>query len=175
MKKNNWYIITGPPCSGKTTLLNLLRKKGYQVVEEAARILIDREIAEGNTIERIRKNELSFQKKVLQQKINMEKQLSRGELIFFERGIPDSIAYFKLCGITSDFSLKKALNKCFYKKIFFLELLDYKKDYARVENEKDAVILERLLEESYIKLKMEVVKVPKMSIKKRLDFIIDRI
>ncbi|PIS15984.1 hypothetical protein COT62_00785 [Candidatus Roizmanbacteria bacterium CG09_land_8_20_14_0_10_41_9] len=60
MKKNNWYVITGAPSAGKTTLLKELEKKGYTVIYEAARIIIDREMKKGKKLSEIRKNELEF-------------------------------------------------------------------------------------------------------------------
>ena len=41
---NNWYVITGAPSSGKTTLLEYLKKKGQKVYFEWARIYIDQEM-----------------------------------------------------------------------------------------------------------------------------------
>ena len=62
MDSNNWYVITGAPHSGKTSVLKLLEEKGYRVIYEAARIYIDQEIEKGRTIEEIRESELEFQK-----------------------------------------------------------------------------------------------------------------
>ena len=38
------YVLTGGPCSGKTTVLNILAKCGYPVVPELAREMIEKEI-----------------------------------------------------------------------------------------------------------------------------------
>ena len=175
MIKNNWYVITGAPCSGKSTILFLLKNKGYYVVEEAARVYIDQEMAKGRTLEEIRKNEYAFQKKVLQIKINNEKKLSKDKLIIFERGIPDSIAYFKLCGVNKNYYFEEIIKKCSYRKIFLFELLDYQIDYARTEDKERANHLEKLLEESYQYINAPVIKIPKMSIEKRLEIILSHI
>jgi predicted ATPase len=176
MQNNNWYVITGGPCSGKTTTLKIIGEMGYRVEYERSRVLIDEEIKKGKTLGEIRKDEYIFQKKVLQMKINLENKLSNNELVFIERGIPDSVAYYeKLCGVKDDVFLKKSLEKCLYKKVFLFELLDYKEDYARVEDEKEAKDLEDALEKSYTELGMEVVRVPKMSISKRVKFILEKL
>ena len=91
-RKNNWYVVTGGPCSGKTTLLQYLKSLGYHVEFEIARLYIDQELKKGKTLGEIRKNEAGFQMEVLKRKIKLEKTLSQQEQIFLERGIADSVA-----------------------------------------------------------------------------------
>jgi predicted ATPase len=175
IRKNNWIVLTGAPSSGKTTVLKELEKKGFRVVYEVARTYIDKQIKLGKTIKEIRKNELFFQKKILDLKMKLEKSLPKNEIIFFERAIPDTVAYYKLCGITSDNKLKKILNKCSYSKVFILHLINYKKDYARVETASEAKKLEKLLKESYQKIKSPIINVPAMPVKKIVKFIINHL
>lgn len=173
---NNWYVITGGPCSGKTTTLGVIEKMGYQVEYETARFWIEQELKKGKTLEEMRKDEYLFQKKILELKIEYEKKFPKNELVFIERGIPDTTAYYQQsCGIKEDELLKESLQKCSYKKVFLFELLDYQRDYARLENEKEAKILEDLLEESYRSLGMEVIRVPKMSVQQRVEFILKQL
>jgi len=172
---NNWYVLTGAPCSGKTTILKLLEKRGFQIVPELARVYIDEEIARGKTLEQIRENELVFQRKILELKIDFEKNLPKGKIIFFDRGIPDSDAYFKLCGLEKDDFLDQAIANCFYKKVFLLDFVEYKKDYARTESREEQIKLHNLLEASYKKLSIPLIRVPvvpKREIKQKLDFIL---
>ena len=67
----------------------------------------------GKTLAQIRKDELKFQRQILKLKIDFEKKLPKKETIFLERGIPDSLAYYELCGVTDDKFLKNAVNKSF--------------------------------------------------------------
>ncbi len=89
---NYWFIITGAPSTGKTTLLDVLKQRGYRVIYELARQYIDDQIQNhGKTLEDIRGDHLKeqrFQDEVLQLKITTEKKLPREEIVFFERGIP---------------------------------------------------------------------------------------
>ncbi len=172
---DNWYVLTGAPSSGKTTTLKALEKKGYKVFYEWARIYIDDEMRKGRTLKEIRKDELSFQRKILELKVNFEKKLPKKDLVFMERGIPDSTAYMQMCGIKNDKALAKELKNCSYKKVFLMELLKYDADYARTESQEEAQLLEKLLEKSYTDLDIEVVRVPKMSVSKRVKFILDNL
>lgn len=173
-KSNNWYVITGGPCAGKTTALKELERRGYKVQYEMARIFIDSEIARGKTIEDIRGDEGEFQRRVLKMKVELEKKLPKDELIFFDLGIPDSITYYEMAGIsTKDAYLKKAVEGSSYRKIFLLEMYPYKKDYARIQPKKDALKIQRLLESSYRRLGYPIVKVPAISNnEERVDLIL---
>lgn len=40
MNQNNFFLITGGPGSGKSSLIDLLRHNGYKTVTEAARLVL---------------------------------------------------------------------------------------------------------------------------------------
>lgn len=176
MKKkiNNWYVITGAPSSGKTSTLKYLKKKGYKVYFEWARIYIDQEMKKGKALSDIRKDELRFQKKVLKLKESFEKKLNPKKLLFMERGIPDSTAYMIWAG-GIDPALKQALKKCSYRKVFLMDLIKFKKDYARTESQEEAVLLDELIEKSYTDLGIPVIRVPMLTAAKRAKFILDNL
>jgi len=168
---SKWYVITGSPSSGKTTLINSLAKLGYQTVPEAARVLIDEETKKGKTLEEIRKNEIEFQKKVLEIKIETEKKLDKSKITFFDRGIPDTIAYFQLYDFDAE-DVIKLCKKLQYRKIFLLEKLPFEKDYARIEDDEKAHKLQILLRNAYADLGYEIIDVPAISVEKRLEMIL---
>ncbi|MDO9399704.1 MAG: ATP-binding protein [bacterium] len=173
MDLNNWYVITGAPSAGKTTLIKLLEEKGYDIVHEAARTYIDQEIRKGKIIDEIRRDELLFQEIVLKMKIEIEESLPKEKIIFFDRGIPDSEAYYKLYNRKNDEFLEKAIKNCSYKKIFLLDFYDMDKDYARIETKEEQIKIHYLLKESYKKINAHIIIVPLMSsIEDRLNFIL---
>ena len=43
--QTRWHVITGAPCSGKTTLIDLVARKGFQTIPEVGREYVEREIA----------------------------------------------------------------------------------------------------------------------------------
>ncbi len=173
--ETNWYVITGASCSGKSTLVSALEKKGHKVTHEAARIYIDREVAKGLTIKEIRADELKFQHEVLQMKLDTEDMLPKDELIFLDRGIPDSTAYYRLYNTDIDDSLGQKLKSCQYKKVFLLDRLPYRQDYARVESEEEQQRIHELLEEAYIEQGFTLVKVPALPVDDRINFILDNL
>lgn len=173
--KNNWYVFTGAPSSGKTTIIRLLEKKGFKAVYEVARIYIDEQLKKGKTIQEIRKDEADFQRKILDLKIHFESKLNSKEITFLDRAIPDSLAYYELVGLPKDKYLEKAAKKTSYKKIFFFEKLEFEKDYARTESAEEIEKLEKLIEKTYENLSIPIIKVPKMSVEKRVEFILNNL
>ncbi len=173
--KTNWYILTGGPCSGKSKTLEYLSSLGYFTFTELARVLVDVEIAKGRKIEEIRKDELNFQKKLLKMKIKLESKVDPKQIIFFDRGIPDSIAYLKKENLNVD-KVIKGSKKRKYKKVFFMEQYQFKGDYARIEDKKTAEIISKLIFETYTNLGYKLVRVPVMrTIEEKGKFILDRL
>jgi predicted ATPase len=171
MRRTNWYVIAGAPCSGKTSVVNELERRGYRVVHETARAYIDEQLAAGKRLDQIKADERAFDNHILNTKLAIESSLPANETIFFDRGIPDSIAYFKLAGLNPAKPIKKS-SLFRYRRIFFFERLGFLEDQVRSEDEQTAVKLNEFILESYRMLDYEVVNVPVLSIENRVEFIL---
>lgn len=174
INNSKWYVITGGPSSGKTTVLRELEKLGYIIYSEAARVFIDKEMKGGKSLEEIRRNEAEFQRKVLKIKIKIEKSAPKNKIVFFDRAIPDSIAYYQVVGLDSS-EVLKFCQKGRYRKIFLFEQLPFDQDYARIEDGKTIKKLNKLLKESYENLGYEVIEIPAMPVEERLKKILSEI
>jgi len=170
----NWYVITGGPSSGKTTVINELVRLGYLAAPDVARDYISQEIANGRSLKEIRGNEAEFQRKVLKMKIEREKKIPKNKIVFLDNAVPCSIAYYQICGLNPQ-EVIKVCEKGRYKKIFFLEQLSFEKDYARSENIEIVNNLNRLLKESYENLGYKVINIPVTPIKNRIQRILTKI
>ena len=174
MSETNWYVVTGAPSSGKTTLVAALEEMGYRVIHEVARAYIEMQMAQGKTLLEIRADKKSFETWILNKKLSIEDGLPRDDLIILDRAVPDSIAYFEEAGIDSGEALRKSPRNR-YKRVFLLDRLPYQDDHARIENHEIAGRLEQGLEKSYRLLGYDVVRVGVMSVADRVKFIVDRI
>ena len=174
MQRTNWYVITGAPCSGKTAVISALEQLGYPVVHEVARAYIDEELKKGKSIAKIKSDVLLFERHILYKKIEIEKSLSKGATVFLDRAVPDSIGYYILEGLSPDEPIKKS-KQTRYKKIFFFERLLFEKDAVRSEDDKIAAELDRILKESYQMLGHEIISVPILTVKDRVDFILKHV
>ncbi|MEE4358121.1 MAG: ATP-binding protein [Desulfococcaceae bacterium] len=167
-------VITGAPCSGKSTVIRGLESLGYFVVHEAARNYIDTQLRMGRTMEDIRGNALAFQQALLYQKQKNEENLPEKELIFLDRGIPDSIAYYRLYRLPADEALALS-RRYFYHKIFFFRMLPFANDRARNEDEQTARKLARLIYEAYRMLDYEIIPVPLMPVRERIAYVLNHL
>lgn len=171
MQPTHWYVITGAPCSGKTSVIRAFEIRGYTVVHEVARQMIDEELRQGRSLAEIKADELSFERRILNRKIAVESSLPAMAPVFLDRAVPDSIAYFRHTGL--DIEAPLAGSRLFrYKKIFLFERLQFEKDRVRSEDDTAAEELERLLVESYRMLDYELLRVPVMPVAARCDFIL---
>lgn len=120
--KINGYVITGVPCSGKTSVIEGLARRSFNVVPEAARAYIDSRLNLGYALKEIKSDILSFERHILLAKVRIESKLSKSQTVFLDRATPDSIAYFQLEGL--DWKEPLAYSRMLrYKKIFLFDQL----------------------------------------------------
>jgi predicted ATPase len=174
MQQTNWHVITGAPCSGKTAVIRELEQLGYPVVHEVARAYIDERLQDGETIVQIKADILSFEHHILYKKIEIEQSLLKEETVFLDRAVPDSIGYYILEGLDPDDPIQKS-QLWRYKKIFFFDRIPFEKDSVRSEDDKIASRIDDLLKESYRMLDYEIVFVPLMTVKERVNFILKHV
>lgn len=170
-KHTNWHVITGAPCSGKTAVIEMLARRGYRTVPEIARSYIDSRLAQGATLDAIKADALAFEGHILLEKVRIERRLPADQLVFMDRAVPDSIAYFQIEGLDPAQPLlhSRAVR---YKSIFLFERLAFEKDAVRSESCETAGRLEALLVEGYSRLGYTLVRVPVMPVARRADFIL---
>lgn len=170
MIKTQWCVITGAPSSGKTTLINQLAKQGYKISPEVARDCINQElITHQHNFAEI--DQLNLQHTIANVMIEREHVLPPNEIIFFDRGLPDSLAYYRFHHIDTT-SLLKACESIRYAKVFFCHGLPIVKDLIRVEDESDAKKIGEYIHEAYTDLGYELIELPAVSVEDRLKIIL---
>lgn len=174
---NNWYVLTGGPSSGKTSLINELAKVGHAVIPEAARTYFDEQLAKGLSIEKIRADEQRCQEEIAKLKMQIESVHPKDTLTFFDRGMHDTLAYMRHYGFEFKDWLDEAITQAHYKKVFLLELLPtFEKDEVRSTEAEDfpqkiTAELKRVYEEAGF----EPIVVPVLPLAERTQFVLDRI
>ncbi len=161
MNQNKWYAIAGGPSSGKTTLVNELAKIGFKIYPEAVRILLERELAQGKKLKDVQ-GTVDLQKEIYKLQLEMENAAPKDEVVFFDRGLPEGIAYCRFYGLDiAEYSEKnRQIFEDRYCKVFFCQQLPFDKDRARVEDEIAAQKLSRLIRAAYAELGYEIIDLP---------------
>ena len=170
-KDTNWVVITGAPCSGKTSVIRALENMGYPVVHEAARALIDTGLAQGKSLTEIKADILGFESMILQRKIEAERRLPIDKTVFLDRAIPDSIAYYRFEHLSDGVPLEES-RRFRYRNVFLFERLRFETDDVRSEDEPSAARIESLIETAYANLGYDLIRVPVMPVPKRTALVL---
>lgn len=173
--ETGWHVLTGAPCSGKTTLVDLLTARGFMTVPEIARQAYDREIAKGRTIAEIHQDIRNFQRGVADLQLSCEQDLDPDDTAFLDRAFPDSLTFFRIFGLNPN----EILPKCFqyhYDSVFILDRLPFERDrQLGPEDDASARFVDEWLERDYRALNYQVVRVPVLPPEERLAFLLERI
>lgn len=171
-------VLSGGPCCGKTSVITELEKRGYPVLPEVARLLIERE-QQREVFEEKRvlpwTQPLLFQHRVIQLQLEQE-SLSGSDLAFLDRSLVDIVAYLTWYGLEVPSYLTKSIQRANYTSAFILDPLPfYESDAQRRESPEDSLELHNLCRAFYTFFHIPVVHVPSFSITQRADFILNRI
>ncbi len=174
---NKRYVITGGPCCGKTTLINELQGRGFSVLEEVARKVIE----ERKHIPADREEWEIREELIFRRQLERERQTS-GDLIFLDRGLPDGLAYSKhfLGYLPERFDQIQLSDR--YSGVFILDLLPFEHDGLRIESgEKEARDIHDKIVLEYVRQGYSPIYVPVMSgakkeaVKQRAEYVLGRI
>ncbi|HAT8890284.1 TPA: AAA family ATPase [Legionella pneumophila subsp. pneumophila] len=173
---NRFYILTGSPGSGKSSILTALSKKSFSVIEEPARkILAQQRLIDGEGV--YDRNPFLFKELMLSCMLMDYENASKYDIVFFDRGIPDIIAYSKNFGLNSGAELQASQIYRYNTTVFFLPAWHdiYVNDAERKLSFEEAQLFEDDLRQIYTKLEYKLVDVPFGSIKDRVNFILNLI
>jgi len=168
------HVITGAQCTGKTTLVNALKKIGFSIIEESARVIIEDQNRKGGSLVPW-KNMHAFQIEVTAMQQNIEANIIQG-IHFLDRGIIDNFAYCDWRKIEHPKELTIAAQNVSYDLVFLLQpLAHYKNEAVRLETRKDQELLHSLIEKAYLSHGYTPILVPPVSVDQRIDIILKNI
>ena len=168
-------VITGGPGTGKSTIINELIRLGYTCLEE-----ISRQVTLGAKKDGIDQlfltNPLLFSELLLkgrqQQFLNAD--MFKSEFVFFDRGLPDVLAYMDFIGDNYPKSFEETCENSAYDAVFILKPWEaiYTLDNERYESFEQALQIHGNLVNTYKKYNYALIDVPFDTVKNRTDFIL---
>jgi predicted ATPase len=167
-------VLTGGSCSGKTTLIKELKQRGFPVLEEAAR-----QILEECGTPFYQEGWIELEKKIYQRQIENEKRIDRQQgVVFLDGGMGDIDAFMRhyLGQVLMDVAAAPVRR---YSSVFILDQLPFEDDGLRVESgSKESEEIHQKVIESYKSLGYAPIQIPifqsreEVAIKQRADLLL---
>ena len=170
-----FYVITGGPGSGKTSLLDALEVRGFRRSWEAGRALIQQQVAIGGRALPWADRSL-FAELMLSWEIRSYRCAEQVPCpTFFDRGVPDVVGYLRLVSLPVPDHVRKAVEILRYNTRVFLappwpEI--FTRDEERKQDFQEAVRTYESLRVTYAEQGYEIHQLPLASIEDRVDFVL---
>ena len=174
---NTNYIITGMSGTGKTTLLHGLRDLGFDCFEEPARKVLEYQSrTDGPALPS--KDPRAFVKEMLDQNISDAQTASALEKVaFFDRGIPDTVAYALRFNVDSSEFEKASMQTRYNQSVFLMP--PWKEIFTtgkfRKASFEQYLEFHELIKKVYVLLEYNLVDVPLASTQDRLEFVLSKV
>jgi predicted ATPase len=172
---DRFFVLTGGPGSGKTTLIEALNAAGFATSPEAGRGIIRDQVAIGGPA-------LPWQDRALFAELMLSWELrswqaacDRSGPVFFDRGVPDTLGYFSLIGLPAPNHTSNAAAKFRYNSRVFIappwpEI--FMQDSERKQTLDEAERTYHSLVSVYTELGYALVPLPLAPVEARLRFIL---
>jgi predicted ATPase len=170
-------VITGAPSTGKTTIINALKKEGYSCAEEISRELIAEQIDIGGNILPW-KDQIAFENQIANRRYKQYLDSPENCICFFDRSSIDCIAYLNSNKLEATSRIIEIIKNCTFNKTVFITPIweeIFENDLERKENIEQSKKIEKQLIKCYQSFGYNIVEIPKLSIEERVNFIISNI
>jgi len=172
---DRFFVVTGGPGAGKTTLIDALARLGYARSVEAGRAIIQDQLA-------IRGRALPWCDPAMFTEMMLSWEMRSYRLaceeagpVFFDRGIPDLAGYLRLVGLPVPAHVEKAVETFRYNRRVFLAPLwpeIYTQDSERKQTLEEAGRTQDALARKYNEYGYELVTIPRAPVAERVRFVL---
>lgn len=167
------YVLTGGPGVGKSAVMDILVARGYSIIPETARIVIEEEQAKNSDILPW-KDLLRFQEVVVRRQLEAEMKIGE-QKVFLDRGIVDGYAYCKQGNVPAPKNLTDNARDRYDAVFLLAPLAHYENDHVRKEDKEFQAVIHAMIEEAYREFGYDVIHVPALHIHERAEFILKAI
>ena len=171
----NFFVVTGGPGSGKSTLIAALAAQGFATMPEAGRAVIRAQTAAGGSALPAT-DPAAFAEAMLRMDIRSYRDAQDQDgVVFFDRGIPDVAGYLRLTGLSVPAHVYEAASGLRYNRRVFIappwkEI--FGADEERRQSWEVAVRTHDIMAETYAELGYELMELPRAPVARRASFVI---
>ncbi len=171
-------LLIGGPSTGKTTLLNYLSSLGYPCLVEISREVI-KQAQEQGIDQLFLEKPLLFSTLLKDARIDQYKEADTlsSSFVFYDRGIPDTVAYMDFIGQQYPVEFIKACTEYVYDQVFVLP--PWKEihitDNERYESFEQALEIQTALLNTYKNYNYDPIEVPTGTVENRAHFILSKL
>jgi len=179
--KTKRIVVTGGPGTGKTALIKSLEENGFYCVHEVIRDMtlelknsrneiedMINPIASAEDPKLFNDHLMSLRLKDFERAENLNKKY-----VFYDRGMPDVLAYMDYFNQTYDDSYSRLCIENQYDLVLIVPPWKeiYVQDNERMENFEQAIEIHNHLENTYYALGYDVIEIPIETVTNRLNFV----
>jgi Predicted ATPase len=177
-RAGQFFIITGGPGSGKSTLIAELIARGHAALPEAGRAIIRGQVAIGGSALPWA-DRRAFAELMLAWELRSHREAAalKGP-VFFDRGVPDVVGYLRFCGLEVPGHITRAAEIFRYnRRVFFAPPWKdiYRRDEERKQSWAEALATAESMIEVYTTLGYEIYRLPFAPVNDRADFMLELI
>ena len=176
-EKNKRIVLAGGPSTGKTSVLNELKKLGFVCYDEAARDILSDYSSKGSSF---KLDPIKISREILSKRDNDYNDSLRisckNDIIFYDRGVHEITAYLRFINQSNDY-WEELLKNYKYNVVFIFPSWKeiYTKDDNRIEEYEEAMKISPLIYQIYDESSILSIEVPNISVKERVEFILNNI
>lgn len=172
------FVVTGGPGSGKSSLIKAMAKRGFRIMPEAGRAIIQNQVRiDGPALPWA--DRAVFAELMLGWEMRSYHEAVASDVpVLMDRGIPDVVGYLTLCNLPVPAHIEAAAEIYPYnKQVFLAPYWDaiFTQDTERKQDRQEAEATGIVMAETYIRLGYQIVELPLVGIEQRADFMADRL
>ncbi|RVV97180.1 ATPase [Mesobaculum littorinae] len=171
---DHFFVVTGGPGVGKTSLITELSRRGFHATPDSGRAIIREEVARGGDALPWA-DRMAYAERMLERDLRAcEDAEALSGPVIFDRGIPDIIGYLTLCGLPVPPHVAAAAKAARYnRRVFLAPFWDeiFTQDSERKQTRAEAEATCAVMRETYTALGYQITELPRADIATRADFI----